>query len=261
MKLLRIYAYIFVVLLSSSRPLSSRAAAPTAALLWQTEAVGDSLHADSAATKPRLLFAKKQTEKPPLLRGFSAGFDLCGAAMALIGKWGQYEGTLRAAVGRRFYPVIEGGLGVSDHTGESTGIRFKVSAPYFRLGLDYDMCNTPSIDGRIFLGARYAFSAFKYSVQAPAIDDPYYETRLPVSYDGLKGFDQWIELCGGLEAHLWGPVYAGWSLRYKLRISDKKSALGSPWYVPGYGRNDGHALGGSFTIVIDISHALHTEKK
>lgn len=56
----------------------------------------------------------------------------------------------------------------------------------------------------------------------------------------------------GLEARVWGILHLGWSVRYKLRIYNKKSIVGDPWYVPGFGKNDSHALGGTFNVIFDI---------
>ena len=56
----------------------------------------------------------------------------------------------------------------------------------------------------------------------------------------------------GLEAKVWSVVRLGWSVRYKMRLYNKESALGNPWYVPGYGKNDTHALGGTFQVIVDI---------
>ena len=47
-------------------------------------------------------------------------------------------------------------------------------------------------------------------------------------------------------------VRLGWSLRYRVRLSDKPSAVGSAWYVPGYGKNDTHAMGATFQLIFDI---------
>jgi hypothetical protein len=44
----------------------------------------------------------------------------------------------------------------------------------------------------------------------------------------------------------------GWSFRYKVRLHEKKTALGHPWFIPGYGKNGGSALGGTFNIIFDL---------
>ena len=40
--------------------------------------------------------------------------------------------------------------------------------------------------------------------------------------------------------------------RYRMRFYNKTSVVGSPWYVPGYGKNDTHSMGATFNLILDI---------
>lgn len=224
------------------------------------------LQADTVRVKPRparvegvqyhspeeAAAALEAAKELPLFAGVSVGGDLCGAAMALLGKYGQYEAAARLNMRGRYFPIFEAGVGVSDHTNETTNNHFKVHAPYFRLGMDYNVMKNRRSGNRVFVGLRYAFSSFKYDVDGPALTDPVYGTTQPFAYEGLKGMNHWGEAVFGIEARVWGILHLGWSFRYRIRFSDKKSAIGSPWYVPGYGKNDTSALGGSFNLIFDI---------
>ena len=204
------------------------------------------------ASKEEAAKALEKAKELPTFAGVSVGFDVCGAAMAVLGSWGQYEAVARANLKGRYFPTVECGIGYSHHEDETTEIRYSVNAPYFRLGMDYNLANDVASGNRILLGARYGFSSFQYDLDGPDLIDPVYGTATPFHFSGLKGCNHWLELCAGLEAKVVGTFHIGWSIRYKFRISNKPSAVGSPWYVPGFGKNDGHALGGSLHILIDI---------
>ena len=188
----------------------------------------------------------------PLFAGVSISGDASGLGMALFSPYGQYEAAARLNMRGKYFPIFEAGVGVSNHTDETSNIHYNVHAPYFRLGMDYNLMKNIRSGNRIFVGARYGFSTFKYDLDAPEIVDPVYGTTLPFSYKGLRGANHWGEVVAGLEAKIWGIFHLGWSIRYRVRFSDKKSLVGSPWYVPGYGRNRSTTLGGTFNVIFDI---------
>lgn len=195
------------------------------------------------------LLAAKQM---PLFAGVSVSVDLAGAVMAVACPYGQYEASARINFKGRYFPVAEVGWGVSDHTNETSALHYKVQAPYFRLGMDYNVAKDVRSGNRIFIGVRYAFTSFKFDVDGPDMEDPVYGTSTPFRFSNLKGGSQWGEVVGGLEAKVWGPLHLGWSIRYRMRIHNRKPSIDNTWYIPGYGKNDTHALGGTFNVILDI---------
>lgn len=188
----------------------------------------------------------------PLFAGVSVSVDLCGALMAVLTPYGQYEAAARVNLRGRFFPIAEVGWGVSDNTNESTENHFKVSAPYWRVGMDYNVARDRRSGNRIYAGLRYGFSSYKYDMSGPDIVDGYYGTATPFSLTGLSGTTHWAEVVFGLEAKVWGMLHLGWSVRYRQRLHDSPSSYGSAWYVPGFGRNGGHCIGGTFNLIFDI---------
>lgn len=195
-----------------------------------------------------------QKQRLPLLAGISVSGDVAGAVMAVVSPFGQYEAACRFNLRGTFFPIVEAGWGLSDHTDDTTDLHYKTGAPYFRIGCDYNFANDKRSGNRILGGLRYGFSAFDYDVDGPDIIDPIWGTATPFSVSGLSGAAQWMEAVFGLEAKVAGIVHLGWSLRYRVRLYNKTSAVGSPWYVPGYGRNGGHTVSGTFNIIFDLSH-------
>lgn len=196
--------------------------------------------------------AEDTTRKESLFQGVAVGFDVCGAVMAVATPYGQYEAFARGNLKETYFPVVEVGVGTSNHTNDESNLHYKVNAPYFRLGCDYNFLKDRHSGNRILCGLRYGFSAFKYDLDGPDLTDPVYGTAHPFVYKGLKGNMHWAEVVAGVETRIWKIFHLGWTIRYRLKLHEKESEVGHAWYIPGYGKSDGHALGGTFNVVIDI---------
>ncbi|MBP5500484.1 MAG: hypothetical protein J6Y05_07285 [Bacteroidales bacterium] len=196
----------------------------------------------------------KESRRPHFLNGIAVGGDIVGPIMKIADNdWSQYEAFVRLNIYDKYFPIFELGLGEGDHEGRELDNHFKVRAPYFRIGCDYNMIKKHE-GNRLFLGLRYGFSTYSYDVDSPTpLTDPYWGESRPFSDHGLDGHAHWAEAVFGLETRRVGVVSVGWDMRFKLKISQKYSDIGIPWYIPGYGRNaDGIGWGGTFKILFDI---------
>ena len=200
----------------------------------------------------RIVAADTVKKKSSATEHFAVSVDVCGALMAAASSWGQYEASLRVGFFSPFYPVAEVGIGCSKAKSEETNIKYTTHSPFFRLGCDYNFSHRSSFPGRITAGVRYGFSRFSFDVTTPDITDPLYGSAIPFSVSGAKSTIHWAELVAGLETRIVGPLSLGWTFRYKIRIAEKKPAVGHAWYVPGFGRNDSHALGGTFNVILNL---------
>ncbi len=184
--------------------------------------------------------------------GISVSADLAGATMAAFTPYGNYEAACRISLWHRYFPIVEIGLGTSNHTEESTQIHYKTNAPYFRIGADYNFSKNRRSGNRIFAGLRYGFTGYKYDVSGPTINDPTWGGSVPFDYSGVSVNAHWGEAVFGLEAKIIGILRLGWSLRYKVMLKQKNSEIGKSWYVPGYGRNKSGIFGGTFNIIFEL---------
>ena len=98
----------------------------------------------------------------------------------------------------RYVPVAEIGYGTTDTTDDGTNIHYKASAPYFRIGMNYNFFfKKPYLPGFLYGGIRYGFTSFSYDVDAPTMKDPTWGfPEIPFSYDGIKTTVTWAELHG-----------------------------------------------------------------
>ncbi len=188
----------------------------------------------------------------PFLNGFSVSVDLVGPVQMLVSDYGQYEAGLRVNLKDKYFPALEVGIGRADHDDDVTQISYKTSAPYFKIGVDFNILKNKHDIYRLFAGARYAFTSFKYDLSHPGLSDPIWGNTAEYSANDVKGSYHWAEALIGVDVKIWGPVHLGWSLRYRSRLSYSEGEVGKSWYVPGYGKSDSSAFGGTFNVAIDI---------
>lgn len=193
-----------------------------------------------------------KNDSVPLFNGIAVSVDLVGPAQMLLGDYGQYEASVRVNLKDRYFPVVELGIGKADHVNDVTNITYKTSAPYARIGVDFNLLKNKHDIYKLFAGVRYAFTSFKYDLSHPGMTDPVWGDVAPYEAKGVKCSYQWFEAVIGVDAKIWGPVHLGWSLRYRSRLSYDDGELGNSWYVPGFGKTGSSNIGGTFNVTIDI---------
>lgn len=108
----------------------------------------------------------------PLFRGVAVGVDLVGPVMRAVSDYGQYEGFARVNLKDRYFPTVEVGYGSADKTDDVTGLRYKTSAPFGRVGMDFNVMKNKHDAYRILVGFRYAYTSFNYDIGPLVLQDP-----------------------------------------------------------------------------------------
>ena len=193
-----------------------------------------------------------ERDSVPLFNGFSVSFDIAGPVIRALGDYGEMEGALRLNLHDQSFPVVEVGYGSAEHDDEVTGLYYKTQAPYFRIGCDLNLLKNKHAPNRLYGGIRYAFTSYKVDMRSQAFADPVWGWDTGFEIYGEKCSQHWLELVIGLDAKIWGPLHAGWSVRYKRRISHNDPSMGNTWYVPGYGKYGDTRIGANFNVIIDI---------
>lgn len=198
-------------------------------------------------------FLKLEKDTIPLFRGFAVSFDLAGFAQMQLSDYGQYEGALRLNLHDQYFPIFELGLGRANHDDDPvTGITYKTTAPYFRVGCDVNIMNNKHTGNRVFVGFRYAYTSYKVDIGHPVFEDPVWKWDSTFEMTGERCYQHWAEVVFGLDGKLFGPLHLGWSGRYRIRIAHDDGAMGKTWYVPGFGTQDSSGLGYTFYLALDI---------
>lgn len=195
---------------------------------------------------------KQIDDSIPLYRGIQIKADMVGLAQKMVSDYGQYEAGVRVNLKDKYFPTLEVGLGEADHHDIVTLTSYKSSAPYGKIGADFNIMKNKHDIYRLYLGFRYAYTSFKFDVDHPDIVDPVWGGKTPFHGHDIKANYHWMELLLGIDAKIWGPLHLGWSARYKRRLHYDNGELGNVWYVPGYGKQGSTRLGGTFDIIIEL---------
>lgn len=195
-------------------------------------------------------------EKIPFYQGLSVGVNIADLGSHVLGSDKlSTDIMVQANLLNRFLPTVELGLGKVETISDETNIRYKTSAPFFKIGGDYNFYyKKPEQPGYLFLGFRYAFSSFSYDVEGPSMTDPNYggQIEVPFSYTGISSNAHWLEFVGGLKVKIYKGFCMGWSLRYKKLFNVKKSENSEPWYIPGYGNNSSTNFSFSYHLIYNL---------
>lgn len=189
----------------------------------------------------------------PLLNAVSVGLDIWDPVMRAFGqKYGLFGVWVNANLHNRYFPTFEFGLGCTDNTPEALNYTYKSSAaPFFRIGLDYNFFYNSNPDYTFTAGVRYGFSPFKFSVTDITLDDPYWGETSKFDLPSTSVTAGWFEFSLGLTVKLFGPVSAGWKIKYHSILHQSHPAGGDAWYIPGYGTQNS-TLSGSFSIIYTL---------
>ncbi|MBP3259663.1 MAG: hypothetical protein J6M01_01050 [Prevotella sp.] len=201
----------------------------------------------------QLKMFRMENDSIPLFRGFSVSFDVVGAAMLAFSDHGEIGGALRINLHDQWFPVFEMGIGRANHEKDVvTSITYKTSAPYFRIGMDWNILRNKHQSNRLYAGLRYAFTSYKVDVIRDQLPDPVWQSKAGFGVEGLSCSMHWAEIVVGIDTRIFGPFHLGWDVRYRRRLVHKEGDLGNTWYVPGFGINDQDKLAANFNVIIDI---------
>ena len=207
--------------------------------------------ASSAQAQAKVFSMEK--DSIPFFRGFAVSFDLVGPAMLALSDHGEYEGALRINLHDQWFPIVEAGIGRANHENdEVTGITYKTTAPYFRIGMDWNVLKKKHGPNRMYAGLRYAFTSFNVDIIRENLPDPVWLSQTGFGIKDLSCTMHWAEIVFGIDAKIIGPLHLGWSVRYKRPLYHKNGDIGNIWYVPGFGTGSDDQLAANFNVIIDI---------
>lgn len=197
---------------------------------------------------------KADTVHVPFINGIAVHADMVGAMQRRISDHGQYDIGLRLNIKDKYFPVVEAGTGYADqkenYREESW---FKTSAPFFRVGCDYNILRNKHDIYKLFGGVRYGFSRFDYDTTVgDIIEEKEQKTVVYTEYDGLQATYHWMEAIFGTDAKVWGPLHLGWDMRYKKKLTAKHDDIATPWYIPGFGGEKDAGFSFNFNLIISL---------
>ena len=208
---------------------------------------GGELQAMVPKGKGKSTSLSSKSDKP---LGLYISTDVFGYIYPIFVKDKYYSAEVSATfnIHNRFLPVAEVGIGYTNIISELYEIGYQTRAPYYRIGMDYNMQYKNGKPNYIYLGGRIGSTSFKYDVDAPALKDPIWGDEAPVQFKEMPCRAIWAEAVGGVRAEIFKNLYMGWSLRYKYPIHKAPINNGGPWYIPGFGASKAGSLGATYSV-------------
>ena len=110
------------------------------------------------------------------------------------------------------------------------------------------------------VGLRYGLTSFKYNWDNITLSDSYWENTIVTSTPTETAFAHWGEIAVVLRVQIYKNFYMGWSGRYRLLIDCGSSQYGSPYFIPGFGPQEG-GFGFTYTIGYNIPFGKKQQEK
>lgn len=215
------------------------------------------LSAQEATAKKAIQNQIDKLGQPALFQGLSLSVDIATPiAYALGSNTLGSEAALRINFKNKYFPTFELGYARYDGTNDESNLHYQTSAPYLRIGGDINMLKDKTQNNRLFVGFRVGYTNYKFDVDGPDLTDPVWDTTYPYNYKGIGSNCTWLEIVGGLEAEIFRNFHMGFSLRYRSKLSEKRPAEGTPYYVPGFGTGESSGLGVTYYLVFDLSRKI-----
>lgn len=204
-------------------------------------------YVDSTALKPdtRNIY--------PLFHAVTIGVNVWDPAMRLLGqKYGGIDFWGELSLHNRFKPIFVFGMGSCDYSPDASNFTFKSKmAPYFKLGMNYNVFYNSSPDYQLCVGLRYGFSSFSYEVTDITIPDEYWKDPAHFDIPSQSTTAGYIEITAGIKVKIIRNISLGWTLKYHSIANEGSPTYGKPMYIPGFGKR-GNALSGEFSIMYTL---------
>lgn len=189
----------------------------------------------------------------PLIHAVSVGVNIWDPVMRILGQhYGLFDVWGELSLHNRYKPIFEFGLGACNDTPDGMNYTFKTNmAPYFKIGLNYNIFYNSNPAYQFTVGLRYGFTPFKYEVTDVTVDEGYWDDPSHFNLPSQTTTAGYFEFVAGVKVKIVGPISMGWNLRYHRILHEGKAPYGKPMYIPGYGKR-GQSLTGSFSVIYTL---------
>lgn len=196
----------------------------------------------------------------PLVYDASVGVNLWDPLMRAFGQsYGLIGFSAHFNMHNRYIAVFETGLGQADNTPADNNYTYHSgTAPFFKIGMDYNFMYNSNPDYQIYAGIRYGFSPFKWTLRGVTVDNGYWGESAEFNFPELNSTAGYLELLFGIKVKIYKAISMGWTFRYHNLLHYGPKTNGKPWYVPGYGATNS-PIGASVSVYYTLP--LHSRNK
>ena len=226
------------------------------------------LAAEKANRPKKLIYAVEKKnmvqrfleDSTSVLNGLQLNADLVGPIQSMLSDKKYYEVGALISIKDIIYPALELGYGNTDYKDIESGTLYKCGGLYGRVGFNVNVMKNKHDDYKVFLGARAAYTNFKFDVSVPDAVDPVWGGNAEYKIKDASCNYLWLEVLAGVDARIAGPIHLGWTMRYKRKMHNGYDGVNKAWYVPGYGNDDTSGFGASFTVGIEFADIFKKKK-
>lgn len=189
----------------------------------------------------------------PRWQSLDVGVDIWDPVMRMLGqKYGFGSAFVRLSIHNRVFPLFEAGFGKADISPDGSNYTFKSPmAPFFKLGVDYNVFYNNSPDYALLVGLRYGFTPFKWSVDNVTVPGSYWDDPSSFSIAQQNATAGYLEISFGIRVKIAGPISAGWQFKFRSLLHESKNIHGEPMYIPGFGKRS-MPICGAFSIIYTL---------
>jgi len=200
---------------------------------------------------------KKQIIIPPdsthLLNGFTVHVDAASLVTSTLMNNSTYsmEGGIQLDLKHKIFPTIELGFAGANKT-TNDNIGYKTNGMFERIGVDFNLRkkkkDSKPTNNLFIAGLRLGMSSFNYNVTNVTITDNYWGTNESNNYLNQHTSKIWYEIVAGVQVEVFKNFFMGWTIRDKNLLSSDAAGNVAPWYIPGFGLNNGTSWSFNYTL-------------
>ncbi|PIB36506.1 hypothetical protein BFP72_14410 [Reichenbachiella sp. 5M10] len=133
-----------------------------------------------------------------------------------------------------FYMAVDWGRSNLNSDGEN--FDYQSSGNFFRVGPQVNFTPYSKIRSSIYFGLMYAHSSFTDEINYFVVGDDW--DNVDLSYENKGMSANWMEAMMGLNVRIVGPLFLGYTVRFKLAKWMSDYEVLQPYEIPGYGQAD-----------------------
>ena len=194
----------------------------------------------------------------PLLYSANIGINFFDGILSLFGqKHASYDVAASLSLWNWIEPTVELGLGFANNQPETSNFTYKGKPSFYgKIGFNYNFLYKSNPDYQVFLGLRFGYSNFRYSIDDVTISSGYWDQTNHFSITNQQAHAFYGQALAGIKVKVWKWFSMGWSFRFGFKMKESQPSNSTPWFVPGYGTG---SLSGTFTLIYTLP--INTKKK
>ncbi|MCM1022136.1 MAG: DUF6048 family protein [Muribaculum sp.] len=195
----------------------------------------------------------------PRFQAVTVGINFWDLAARAFGQsYGLGSAWAELSIHNWFKPYIEVGIGSANHMPKDESYRYKsATAPFFKIGLNYNFLYNSTPDYSVYVGLRYGMSHFSYLVEDATTSNGYWQEELLLNVPKQTATAGYFEALVGLRVRIFSNISLGWEIKWHSLLHEGTHLNGKPWYIPGFGSRSA-TFSGAFSISYTLP--LHPSK-